>query len=107
MVAGTSGSSNKAGSRKMMKDSTLTAGIDTAKDKLDVAIHGLADRSTFDNSPAGWRSLARKLPGRGVARIGIEATGGYERGVVSHLRAAGFTVLVLQPLQIKAFARLH
>jgi transposase len=42
-----------------------------------------------------------------VVRVGIEATGGYERGVVEHLRAAGFTVLVLQPMQVKAFGRVH
>jgi transposase len=41
-----------------------------------------------------------------VARIGIEATGGYERGVTWSLRAAGFIVVVMQPLQIKAFAQL-
>jgi transposase len=39
--------------------------------------------------------------------VGIEATGGYERGVVGHLRAAGFAVLVLQPIQVRAFARVH
>jgi transposase len=43
----------------------------------------------------------------GVGRIGIEATGGYERGVVEHLRTAGFTVEVLQPAQVKAFGRVH
>jgi len=43
----------------------------------------------------------------GVTRIGIEATGGYERGVVEHLRAAGFAVLVLQPIQVRAYARVH
>ena len=42
-----------------------------------------------------------------MTRVGIEATGGYERGVVEHLRAAGFTVLMLQPLQVKAFGRIH
>ncbi len=42
-----------------------------------------------------------------MVRVGIEATGGYERGVVQHLRAAGFTVLVLQPIQVKAYARVH
>ena len=41
----------------------------------------------------------------GVKRVGIEATGGYERGVVEHLRAAGVIVLVLQPIQVKAFGR--
>jgi transposase len=40
-------------------------------------------------------------------RIGIEATGGYERGVVGYLREAGFLVLVLQPIQVRAFARVH
>jgi transposase len=33
--------------------------------------------------------------------------GGYERGVVEHLRTAGFNVLVLQPIQVKAFGRVH
>jgi transposase len=51
--------------------------------------------------------LAANLAKAGVTRVGIEATGGYERGVVEHLRAAGFTVLVLQPMQVKAFGRVH
>jgi transposase len=42
-----------------------------------------------------------------VTLIGIEASGGYERPVVAHLRLAGFTVLLLQPTQVKAYARLH
>lgn len=42
-----------------------------------------------------------------MTRIGIEATGGYERGVVEHLRTAGFTVLLLQPRQVKAFGWVH
>jgi transposase len=42
-----------------------------------------------------------------VSRVGIEASGGYEGGVVAALRKAGFTVLVLQPMQVKAYARLH
>jgi len=43
----------------------------------------------------------------GIARVGIEATGGYERGVARYLREKGFTVLVLQPIQVRAFARVH
>jgi transposase len=42
-----------------------------------------------------------------VAQVGIEASGGYERGVVRHLRESGFTVLMLQPIQVKAYARLN
>src|SRR5882757_3212944 len=99
MVAGTTGSLHKAGSTKMTKISTRTAGIDTSKAKLDVAIEGLDERWQFDNALPGWRRLAENLTKAGVARVGIEATGGYERGVVGHLRTAGFTVLVLQPIQ--------
>jgi len=91
----------------MTKLSTLTAGIDTSKDKLDVAVHGTATRLTVENCKAGWQSLAGELTKAGVERVGIEATGGYERDVTRHLQAAGFTVVVLQPLQVKAFAKLH
>lgn len=91
----------------MTNDTIVVAGIDTAKDKLDVAVHGSAIRFTVANRPVGWRRLAGALAKAGVDRVGIEATGGYERGVVDHLRGAGIAVLVLQPLQVKAYARLH
>jgi transposase len=84
---------------------TLTAGIDTSKAKLDVAVYGRTERWQVANALQGWRRLAAELAKVGVARIGIEATGGYERGVVGCLRAAGFKVLVLQPIQVRAFAR--
>jgi len=80
---------------------------DTAKHTLDVAVHGLPLRRKVENGETGWRTLAEELARLAVGRIGIEATGGYERGVVRHLRAAGFTVLVLQPMQVKAYARMR
>lgn len=83
------------------------AGIDTAKDKLDVAICGQASHWRVENTLRGWKRLRSELTKAGVVRAGIEATGGYERGVVRHLREAGLTVLVLQPIQVRAFARLH
>jgi transposase len=91
----------------MTQTSTTTAGIDTSKLKLDIAVHDRAERWQVANALPGWRALAAKLAKAGVTRVGIEATGGYERGVVEHLRAAGFTVLVLQPIQVKAFGRVH
>jgi transposase len=91
----------------MAQSSTTTAGIDTSKRKLDVAVHGRAGHWQVANSLAGWRVLATKLTEAGVSRVGIEATGGYERRVVEHLRAAGFTVQLLQPVQVKAFGRVH
>lgn len=91
----------------MTQTSTTAAGIDTSKSKLDVAVHGRTERWQVANALTGWRKLTVQLADAGVVRIGIEATGGYERGVVEHLRAAGFTVLVLQPAQVKAFGRMH
>ena len=91
----------------MTKAITTTAGIDTSKAKLDIALHRRAEHWQVSNSLSGWRTLAAKLAKAGVGRVGIEATSGYERGVVSHLRAAGFTVLVLQPVQVRAYARVQ
>jgi transposase len=91
----------------MEKTTTRAAGIDTAKSKLDVAVNDLNAPLTVDNTGQGWIRLADHLRANAVDRVGIEATGGYERGVVRSLRDAGFTVLVIQPIQVKAFARLH
>jgi len=91
----------------MTQTNTTTAGIDTSKLKLDIAVHGRTERWQVANALPGWRTLAANLAKAGVTRVGIEATGGYERGVVQHLRAAGLVVLVLQPVQVKAYARMH
>jgi len=106
MVAGTYGSLNKAGSTKMTQIST-TAGIDTSKAKLDIAVHGRVEHWQVENTSVGWRRLAAALTGAEVTRVGIEASGGYERGVVGYLRDKGFTVLLLQPIQVKAYARMY
>ncbi|RXG83755.1 IS110 family transposase, partial [Bradyrhizobium zhanjiangense] len=89
----------------MAQTSTTTAGIDTSKAKLDIVVHGRDEGWEVANDLPGWRKLVQLLTKAGVKRVGIEATGGYERGVVEHLRAAGVIVLVLQPIQVKAFGR--
>ena len=90
----------------MTEHSTVAAGIDTAKDKLDVAITGQKKTWQVVNAATGWRELIRLLREHQVGRVGIEATGGYEHGVVQQLRKAGFKVLIIQPIQLRAFARL-
>jgi transposase len=90
-----------------MTKTSMTAGIDTSKAKLDIAVHGRTEHWQVENTSKGWEQLAKRLLEEDVARVGIEATGGYERGVVGYLRATGFLVLVLQPSQVKAYARLH
>jgi transposase len=107
MVAGTHGSLDKEGATKMTQTTTPTAGIDIAKNTLDVGIHGQSGTRTLDNAVAGWTALVEQLRSAGVQKVGMEATGGYERGVMRHLQEHGFTVVLLQPLQVKAFAKLQ
>jgi transposase len=89
-----------------VKLSTKIAGIDVAKKKLDVAIHGLEALIQVSNDRAGFVELAAWLAGHGVSRVGLEATGGYERAVVAFLQVQGFEVVIHQPLEIRLFARL-
>ena len=90
-----------------MTQISRTAGIDTSKAKLDIAVTGGGERWQVDNSSVGWRRLAAELAKADITRVGIEASGGYESGVVGFLREKGFTLLVLQPIQVKAYARVH
>lgn len=86
--------------------STQIAGIDVGKHRLDVALHGSGDEIQLDNSPAGLADLLAWLHARHVARVGLEATGGYERAVRASLEAAGLAVVVHQPIEVRLFARL-
>jgi len=88
-----------------MTDLITVAGIDVSKATLDIALHGRSEHWTEKNDVAGWRRLAAALAKAGVRRVGLEATGGYERGVSEHLRAKGVQVIVLQPVQVKAHAK--
>ena len=88
----------------MSEANTISAGIDTGKDSLDVALHPCGRSHRVANSTRGHGELVRWLRAQGVGRVGIEASGGYERSVVEILRAAGFEVAVLQPRQVRAYA---
>lgn len=88
------------------QSSTKVAGIDVGKRWLDAAVHGLEDDLHVSNALAGFSELIAWLKAREVGRVGMEATGGYERGVRAALEQAGFEVVVHQPLEIRRFAQL-
>ena len=104
MVDGTMGSHTRKGSTKMSNDTIVCAGIDTSKRKLDVAIHASMQKLQVDNSAEGHAELSAWLGVHLVERVGIEASGGYEQEVVTHLRREGFMVIVFQPAQVRAYA---
>jgi len=82
----------------------ICAGIDIGKSSLDVALGAGGETIHLANTVAGRRELAGWLTRRGVIRVGLEASGGYERAVCELLRNAGFEVALLQPRQVRAFA---
>ena len=91
----------------MSKHTTDYAGIDTGKHWLDADLYRRRDPLRVENSPEGHRRLSAWLRERGIKRVGIEASGGYEMDVVAHLRRDGFTVVVFQPAQVRAYAKFH
>lgn len=86
--------------------STKVAGVDVSKKTLDVAVHGQDELAQVTNDPAGFKTLIGWLAQRSVGCVGLEASGGYERGVRSALEEAGFAVVVHQPIEVRLFARL-
>ena len=89
----------------MAKHTTISAGIDTGKRKLDIAIDGRAKQLQVNNTAHGHEKLIDWLRQHRVKRIGIEASGGYERAVVAALRRNRFVVVVFQPAQVRAYPR--
>ena len=78
-------------------------GIDVAKLKLDVFIGSTGERFTVSNGELGIRDLLRQLvPADFVI---LEATGGLELPVASALAAAGLAVAIVNPRQVRDFAR--
>lgn len=88
------------------QSSSKVGGIDVGKRRLDVAVHGLEDDLQIDNESAGFSELIAWLRAREVGRVGLEATGGYERRVRAALEQAGFEVVVHQPIEVRRFAQL-
>jgi transposase len=89
----------------MNDNSIICAGIDIGKLKLDGAVHGSKASVQVDNTSAGHEKLIRWLQRHHVERVGLEATGGYEQGIVQALRREGLVVVVLQPIQVRAYAK--
>jgi transposase len=83
----------------------VVAGIDVAKDKLDVHVWPLGLSFTADNTPGGIAALVDRLRPHAVGLVVLEATGRYERRAAFALMDAGLPVAVVNPRQPRDFAR--
>jgi transposase len=79
-------------------------GIDVAKDTLEVA-SSAGEHWQVGNDPAGQEALRDRLREADPALIVLEATGGYEVAVVAVLGQAALPVVVVNPRQVRQFAR--
>ncbi len=80
-------------------------GIDVSKATLDVAVHPSVEAWQASNDVRGIETLVERLTGHAPALIVLEATGGYEIPVVAALGAAGLPVAVVNPRQVRDFAK--
>lgn len=88
------------------KTITAVAGVDVGKLWLDAAINGGEAGVRFANDRKGIAELIGWLKAREVGRVGLEATGGYEREARQACAGAGLEVVVHQPAEVRLFARL-
>lgn len=84
---------------------TSFVGIDVAKDHLDVALRPADVTFRVSNDAAGHGEVLARLTDLPVTLVVLEATGGYEQAVVAALTAAHVPVAVLNPRQVRDFAR--
>jgi transposase len=81
-------------------------GVDIAKDKFDVHVRPLSRRFTFANDADGFVQLVEELQRHpGLETVVVEASGGYERSLVSHVIEANICVSIVNPRQVRNFAK--
>lgn len=83
----------------------MFVGIDVSKDQLDVCVRPENTVRSFGNDETGWTALRELLLPLQAERVVLEATGGYEVALAAVLHAAGLPVVVVNPRQVRDFAR--
>ena len=83
----------------------ITVGIDVSKDHLDVHIRPSSEAFVVTRDGAGLTTLVDRLRPIAPHLVALEATGGLEAIVVAALAGAGLPVVVVNPAQVRSFAR--
>jgi transposase len=84
----------------------LFAGIDVSKEQLDVAVRGRETRQwTVQYDESGVEALVKELKELAPTLLVLEATCGLETHLVAALAIAGIPLVVINPRQVRDFAR--
>lgn len=84
---------------------SIIVGIDVSKDRLDVALRPSGEVFAVERNAAGLERLAVRLTALSPHIVALEATGGFETVAAAALAAAGLPVVIVNPAQIRAFAK--
>ena len=88
-----------------MRETKIFVGVDVSKARLDVAVRPSGDMLTVRHDESGIAGLITRLQAWQPTAVVLEATGDLECTVVSALAAAGLPVHVVNPRQVREFAR--
>jgi transposase len=83
----------------------MFVGIDVSKDRLDVHLRPSAETFAVARDGQGLEQLTARLRAARPELVVLEATGGFEITVAATVAAAGLPLAVVNPAQIRAFAR--
>jgi transposase len=83
----------------------ITVGIDVSKDRLDVGLRPSGEKFAVERNSAGLDLLVPRLKELSPRVVALEATGGFETVVAAALAAAGLPVVIVNPAQIRNFAK--
>lgn len=85
--------------------SNVFVGIDVAKHSFDVAVLPTEQSASFSYDDEGLQQLRQWLRPQGACFLVLEATGGLERRIAGELIEAGHRVAIVNPRQVRDFAR--
>lgn len=91
--------------KKSMTEERVCVGVDIAKSTMDVAVSNSMEAHQFANDDDGISHAVCYIASLKPAGIILEATGGLEMPLAAALQAAGLPVAVINPRQVRDFAR--
>lgn len=80
-------------------------GIDVSKDHLDVSVRPGGDSFHVARDGPGLAQLVEQIQPLQPVLVALEATGGFESVVAACLSTAGLPVVIVNPVQVRQFAR--
>ncbi|HEY6256444.1 MAG TPA: IS110 family transposase [Xanthobacteraceae bacterium] len=83
----------------------ISIGIDVSKHRLDVAVRPRGEVFAVERNAAGLELLVARFRELSPHIVALEATGGFETVVAAALAAAGLPVVIVNPAQIRDFAK--